>query len=62
MSLDYLPTFIIYLLGVALYLSILEQVEENSNSYSVVFTAFLWPYVAVRVILYEIFATEEGDE
>ncbi|MDB9962846.1 hypothetical protein OAD41_00285 [bacterium] len=59
MSLDYLPTFIIYLLGVALYLSILEQVEENANSYSVVFTAFLWPYVAVRVILYEIFGGEE---
>lgn len=44
------PVLVLYLLGVALYLTILEATEE-SNPHAVMFTAFLWPYIAVRVIL-----------
>ena len=62
MPVEYWFTFILYLLGVAMYLAILEEVDDETPRFAVLTTAFLWPYVAVRVILSEIFGSGEGDE
>lgn len=49
------PTLILYLLGVSMYLTILESVEdedgEEANPNVVLVTAFIWPYIAVRVLI-----------
>ena len=62
MSLEYWPTFILYLLGVVMYLVILEEVDDESPRFAVLTTAFLWPYIAVRVIISEIFNRGDDDE
>lgn len=62
MPVEYWPTLILYLLGVAMYLAILEEIDDETPRFAVVTTAFLWPYVAVRVILSEIFGSGETDE
>ena len=62
MSLEYWPTFILYLLGVVMYLVILEEVDDESPRFAVLTTAFLWPYIAVRVIISEIFNRGDYDE
>jgi hypothetical protein len=62
MPVEYWFTFILYLLGVAMYLAILEEVDDETPRFAVLTTAFLWPYVAVRVILSEIFGSGEDDE
>jgi hypothetical protein len=41
----------LYLLGVVMYLTILEATDEEADPNAVLYTAFLWPYVAVRVTL-----------
>lgn len=61
MPTEYWSTLIIYLLGVAMYLAILEDIDDESPRFAVLTTAFLWPYIAVRVILSEIFNREEGE-
>lgn len=49
------PTLILYLLGVSMYLTILESVEdedgEEANPNVVLVTSFIWPYIAVRVLI-----------
>jgi len=62
MSLEYWPTFILYLLGAAMYLAILEEIDDETPRFAVLTTALLWPYIAVRVILSEIFGSGETDE
>jgi hypothetical protein len=62
MSLEYWLILILYLLGVAMYLAILEEIDEESPRFAVLTTAFLWPYIAVRVILSEIFNRGDYDE
>ena len=62
MPVEYWFTFILYLLGVAMYLAILEEVDDETPRFAVLTTAFLWPYVAVRAILSEIFGSGEDDE
>ena len=62
MPIEYWPTLILYLLGVAMYLAILEEIENESPRFAVLTTAFLWPYIAVRVILSEIFNRGADDE
>ncbi len=42
---------VLYLLGVAMYLTILEATDEEANPNAVLYTAFIWPYVAVRVLI-----------
>lgn len=42
---------VLYLLGVSMYLTILEATDEEANPNAVLYTAFIWPYVAVRVII-----------
>ena len=42
---------VIYLLGVSMYVTILEATDEEHNPNAALFTAFFWPYVAVRVII-----------
>ena len=62
MSLEYWSTLVVYLLGVAMYLAILEEIEGESTKFAVLTAAFLWPYVAVRVILDMIFNRGADDE
>ena len=45
------PALVLYLLGVAMYLTILEATDEENNPNAVLYTAFVWPYVAVRVMI-----------
>ena len=45
------PALVLYLLGVAMYLTILEATDEEANPNAVLYTAFVWPYVAVRVLI-----------
>jgi hypothetical protein len=45
-----------------MYLAILEEIDDESPRFSVLTTAFLWPYIAVRVILAEIFYRGEDEE
>jgi len=62
MPTEYWPTLILYLLGVAMYLAILEEIDDETPKFAVLTTAFLWPYIAVRVILAEIFYRGEDEE
>lgn len=62
MPVEYWSTFILYLLGVAMYLAILEEIDDETPRFAVLTTAFLWPYIAVRVILSEIFGLGDTDE
>ena len=50
----------IYFLGVALYLMILEEVEDSASN-AVLIASFLWPYVAVVGII-EVIIYGRGDE
>lgn len=45
-----------------MYLAILEEIEGESTKFAVLTAAFLWPYVAVRVILDMIFNRGADDE
>ena len=42
---------VMYLLGVLLYVTILEAADEEADPNAALRTAFLWPYVAVMVTI-----------
>tara|TARA_R100000951_G_scaffold81101_1_gene68872 strand:- start:431 stop:619 length:189 start_codon:yes stop_codon:yes gene_type:complete len=62
MTTEYWLILFLYLLGVAMYLAILESIDDESPRFAVLTTAFLWPYIAVRIILSEIFNRGDDDE
>ncbi len=55
MELGFWLALVLYLLGVGMYLTILEATEredgEEPDPNAVLYTAFIWPYVAVRVMI-----------
>ena len=42
---------VLYLLGVAMYLTILESIDEEAEPNAVLFTSFIWPWVSFCIIL-----------
>lgn len=51
MNLGLWPALVLYFLGVAMYLTILEATDEESSPNAVLYTAFIWPYIAIRVVI-----------
>lgn len=66
MELGFWLALVLYLLGVGMYLTILEATEredgEEPDPNAVLYTAFIWPYVAVRVVIDRVrYGDDDGD-
>lgn len=56
------PTLVLYLLGISMYLALLEAADEEGDPNVVLYTALAWPYVAVRIIIDHILYGDDEDE
>ena len=66
MELGFWLALVLYLLGVAMYLTILEATEredgQEPDPNAVLYTAFIWPYVAVRVVIDRVRYGDDSDD
>lgn len=56
---DYYIAGALYLLGVAMYLVVLEATDEENAPNAALIAALVWPYIALRVIIERIIYGDE---